>query len=263
MRKLRFFFIFSVLLLCFMSSCITPNKVNYLQKPTDIIPSYKNDVSFEEYRLRNTDRLMIRVYSMDDKANAIFNGGSSSINMQTLLNSSSPSVDLYTYQISSKGTITFPMIGELYLQGKTIRQAKHSLEELISPLVEYGQADVDVKLVGRYFSVFGTTQSGRYMITQEKINIFQALAMAGDIGMYGDRSKIKIVRETEGGTKTLTFDVRSVDIINSEFYYIEANDAIYIQDVNERFFSVTSFPGMLSFFFTTFSFVTSIFALFK
>jgi polysaccharide export outer membrane protein len=191
---------------------------------------------------------------MDSKANAIFNGGAGTAVMANS-QGTGPIIDLFTYQISSKGTIIFPMVGEIYLEGKTIRQAKHYLEELVSPLVEYERADVDVRLVGRYFSVFGTTQSGRYAITQEKINIFQALAMAGDIGLFGDRSKIKIVRETENGTKTLEFDVRSLDLINSEYYYIEPNDAIYIQDVNERFFSVTSFPGALSFFFTTLSFV--------
>jgi polysaccharide export outer membrane protein len=195
---------------------------------------------------------------MDSKANTVFNSGAS----QTMA-LSGPAADLYTYQISSSGTILFPMIGQIHLEGKTIRQAKHHLEELVSPLVEYERADVDVRLVGRYFSVFGTTQSGRYAITQEKINIFQALAMAGDIGFYGDRSKIKIVRETENGIKTLEFDVRSQDIINSEYYYIEPNDAIYIQDVNERFFSVTSFSGMMSFFFTTFSFVGVIINLVK
>jgi polysaccharide export outer membrane protein len=60
--------------------------------------------------------------------------------------------------------------------------------------------------------------------------------MAGDIDTYGDRSKIRIIRETNRSTQVKFFDVRSVDIIHSEFYYVEPNDVIYIQDMNEQFF---------------------------
>ena len=122
---------------------------------------------------------------------------------------------------------------------------------------------VDVKLVEKYYSIISSSTSGRFPITREKINIFEALAMAGDIGTYGDRSKIRIIRETENGTQIKMFDVRSADIIHSEFYYVEPNDVIYIQDVNEQFFSVTSFPSLLATLISTFSLAIFIYDLVK
>ena len=89
---------------------------------------------------------------------------------------------------------------------------------------------------------------------REKINIFQALAMAGDVGMYGDRSRIRILRETDNGTIIKSFDVRSADIIHSEYFYIEPNDVIYIQTLNEQFFSITNLPSLFSTVISTFSF---------
>ena len=121
---------------------------------------------------------------------------------------------------------------------------------------------VDVKIVGRYFSVIGGGSNGKFPILREKMNVFQAIAMAGDISTFGDRSKIKVLREINGTTKISEFDIRSKDIINSEFYYIQPNDVIYIQNVNEQFFSVTTFGAALSTVFSTFSFGLFIYNLF-
>ena len=57
--------------------------------------------------------------------------------------------------------------------------------------------------------------------------------MAGDAGTYADRSKVRIIRETENGTIVKMFDLRSRNIVHSEFYYIEPNDVIYIRAYEE------------------------------
>ena len=81
-----------------------------------------------------------------------------------------------------------------------------------------------------------------------------ALAMAGDIGDFGDRSQVRIVREKEGVTDIKTFDVRSNDIINSEFYYIEPNDVIYIQRIKGQSFGINSVTTTISVVATTLAF---------
>jgi hypothetical protein len=111
--------------------------------------------------------------------------------------------------------------------------------------------------------VIGGGKSGYYTMPREKINIFQALAMAGDVGMYGDRSRIRILRETDNGTIIKSFDVRSADIIHSEYFYIEPNDVIYIQTLNEQFFSITNLPSLFSTVISTFSFGVLIYILSK
>lgn len=231
-----------------LHSCITSKKVNYLQNPSLTIPKYNNAVGYEEYKLAPSDKLYIRVYSPDKDINLLFNGNNQIIGLNT-----SDNVDLYTFTINEDGSVKLPIIGNLHLAGLSIRDAKKSIHEALKSEMKDDCA-VDVRVLGRYFSVIGGNINGKYPITREKMNVFQAIALAGDISTFGDRSKIKILRETSDGPQVKVFDIRSKDIINSEFYYIQPNDVIYIQDVPEQFFSITSFGSALSTFFTTVSF---------
>ena len=167
--------------------------------------------------------------------------------------SGSDYTDLYTYQVKDNGAISLPLVGDVYLAGQNIRQAKKTVENAIKTTM-VDDCAVDVRIVGRYFSVIGSRINGKYPIYREKMNIFQAMAMAGDISTFGDRSKIKVLRESPSGPQIKVFDIRSKDIINSEFYYIQPNDVIYIQDLKSQFFSVTTFGSALSTLFSTFSF---------
>ena len=115
-------------------------------------------------------------------------------------------------------------------------------------------ASVEVNIVRRSFSVISDRGSGVFTIQKEKVTIFEALAMAGDIGDFGDRSKVRIIRETEGETKVKIFDIRSNDIVNSEFYYIEPNDVIYIQRIKGQSFGINSVTTTISVAATTLAF---------
>lgn len=227
-----------------LSSCVTTHHTNYLQAPKNFIPAYKDSISYEDYKLKIGDRLFIQVYSMDDKTNALFNGTANS-NMQVFSSSgSNDNIDLYTYVIQTNGMIHFPLIGNVKLEGVTTREAKKVLENVIRPILKINS--VDVRMVGRTFSIIGSGKSGKFSFPKEKVNVFQAIALAGDFGFYADRSKIRILRETDKGTQIKTFDIRSVNIINSEFYYLEPNDVIFIQPMNQQFFGVANLWSTIS-----------------
>lgn len=251
-NKACLFFTLLVTILLF-ASCITARKTNYLQEPSVNIPKYNDSVGYKEYLLSEGDKLYIRVYSTDTKTNALFNGSTQMMGMGgNMSGSGSDYMDLYIYSIKKDGTIKLPIVGDLHLEGQTVREAKKTVEKAIEPL--FKQCAVDLKITGRTFSVIGGSLNGKYTIYREKMNIFQALAMAGDISTFGDRAKIRVIRESPEGTQIKVFDVRSKDIINSEFYYIEPNDVIYIENVKEQFFSVTSFTTAMSTVLSTISF---------
>ena len=234
-KKIKYVFIALVgFLLC---SCVTARKVNYMQKPDRQIPTYADTLSYEDYELRIGDRLYVYVYSLDEKIMQMYNAGgsnSSQIRQQMSNGSIGGSYDLYTYLIDDEGYIDFPTIGKLFVQGKTTREVKAMLEQELSKLLQeipgYATISVEVNIVNRSFSIIGA-QSGRYMINKEKMTIFEALALAGDLGEFNSRKEVKLVREKNGVTTIKTFDARSEDIINSEFYYIEPNDIIYIRQI--------------------------------
>jgi polysaccharide export outer membrane protein len=220
-----------------------------MQKPGFYIPSYKDSVSFEDYELRTGDRLFVRVYSTDEQTNTLFNGTS---NIQMMQTGTNPITDLYTYLIEDNGAIVFPMIGEVQLLGKTLRQASLALEMALDPIFKF--KSVEMRVINHDFSVIGGGKAVYITMPQEKINIFKALALAGDLGIYSDRGKIRLLRETKDGVKIKVFDVRSADIIHSEYFYVEPNDVIYIQDLKEKFWGITNLPIFISTFVSTVSF---------
>ena len=221
-----------------LSSCVTARKVNYMQKPDNQIPSYADTLSYEDYVLRIGDRLYIYVYSLNEDIQKMYNaGGANSSQMRQQMGNSGGmygSYDLYTYLVDEEGNIDFPTIGKIPVQGKTTREVKLKLEQELGALLQeipgYSMVSVEVNIVNRSFSIIGA-KSGRYQINKEKMTIFEALAMAGDLGEFNSRKEIKLVREKNGVTTIKTFDARSEDIVNSEYYYIEPNDIIYIRQI--------------------------------
>ena len=221
-----------------LASCVTARKVNYMQEPDKHIPSYADTLSFEDYQLRIGDRIYVYVYSLDENIQKMYNAGgganSAYMRQQMMNNNMYGSQELYTYLVDEEGNITFPTIGKIYVQGKTTREVKVKLEEELSTLLKelpgYNTISVEVHIVNRSFSIIGA-QSGRYPINKEKMTIFEALAMAGDLREFNSRKEIKLVREKNGVTTIKTFDARTKDIVNSEYYYIEPNDIIYIRQI--------------------------------
>lgn len=249
-----------------LSSCVTARKVNYMQEPDKYIPSYADTLSFEDYQLRIGDRLYIYVYSLDENITRMYNAGSvgSNIRQHMANGSTGGGYDLYTYLVDEEGNIDFPTIGKVYVRGLTTREVKRKMEEELSTLLReipgYSTVSVEVNMVSRTFSVIGA-QSGRYPITSEKMTIFEALAQVGDLKEFNSRKEIKLVREKEGVTTIKTFDARSKDIVNSEFYYIEPNDIIYIRQIPGYSFGINSASTALGITATTISFGVFIYSI--
>ena len=249
---------FTLLLLLILSSCITTKNTNYMQKPGGPVPRYDAGIGYEEYILAPFDKVYIRLYSTDENTNLLINGHLR--NMSSM--GSSDYSELYTYIIDKNGEIDLPMVGKLHISGQYVREAKSTVKRSLGEIM-IDEIAIDLRVMDRHFSVIGGKINGKYPIFREKMNIFQALAMAGDLSVYGDRTKIRILRESPTGHEIKVFDIRSKDIINSEYYYIQPNDVIYVQDVGSQFFSVTSLGSVFSTFFTTTSFAMLIYHLVK
>lgn len=253
--------IFILILPLLLASCVTSRKVNLLQEAGKHgIPSYTDTLSYEDYRVRTGDRLYVYVYSIDERVSSMFNASGNGVNSSQIRqgNGAGGSYDLYTYLVYDDGTIDYPMVGRMKVRGMTTREIKNELEhrlmEYVQDQTEYKMLSVEVNIVRRSFSVISDHGSGTFNIDREKVTIFEALAMAGDIGDFGDRSKVRIVREIEGNTQVKVFDVRSDDIVNSEYYYIEPNDVIYIQRIKGQSFGVNSVTTTISVVATTLAF---------
>lgn len=243
-----------------LASCVTSRKVNLLQEAgKNNIPAYADTLTYEDYCVRTGDRLYVYVYSIDERVSQMFNPSGNINSSQLRSGNAGGSYDLYTYLVHEDGTIDYPMVGRVPVRGKTTREIRLLLEKELTGFIagtyaDYQMTSVEVNIVRRSFSVISDRGSGTFNIQKEKVTIYEALAMAGDIGDFGDRSKVRIIRETDGETKVKVFDVRSEDIIHSEFYYIEPNDVIYIQRMKGQSFGINSVTTTISVAATTLAF---------
>jgi polysaccharide export outer membrane protein len=80
-------------------------------------------------------------------------------------------------------------------------------------------------------SVLGeVARPGMYNVGNEKINILEALAQAGDLTIYGVREKVKLIREDATGRKEIhELDLTDANIISSPYYYLQQNDIVYVE----------------------------------
>lgn len=219
-----------------VASCVTPRKTHYLQEPDKYVPNYPEYHTPADYNIQVGDELNIRVITLDPESQKIFNTttGSSSTSL------SSSYKGLYTYTVYNDGTIDFPYIGAIHVAGLTTRQIKHKIEDELKDYVK--DCSVEVRLVNNYFNLLTEKSASRHQLTKEKMNIFEALAVGGDLGPYSDRKHIKILRQLPaGGSEIKEFDIRSKEILESEYYYIQPNDIIYVKAFQGQFFRVNSF----------------------
>ena len=230
---------FIIVLVVLLNSCVTNRKTTYLQeyRKSEYSTEYTTP---ETYLIRPNDNLYIRVSSPDPTISEIFNampgGGITSVTGESL--------QITSYPVQLDGRVELPYIGAIYVGGKTLSEAKIEIE---AKLVDYvSDASITVRLVNNYVSVLGEVKApGRYPIYKEGLNIFEALAMAGDAADFGDRFKLSIIRQTPTGTVVKEFDLTDRNIIDTEFYYILPNDVIYAKPMKGKFLGFSQFPYTL------------------
>ncbi len=135
-------------------------------------------------------------------------------------------------------------MGRLDVGGKTLPEIKVLLETSLSNYVT--DAALTVKLVNNYISVLGqVVRPGRYPVYKEKMNVFHALAMAGDLSDYGDRSTVRVIRQLPDTVVVKEFDLRDRNLIHQEDFFVMPNDVIYVKSMRGKFFAMTQFPFAL------------------
>ena len=243
----RYIYILIALTLA-LSSCVTSRKTNYLQSPKAGVKSYEqldSTLLKQEYRLQVGDQVYISIASPNEEASKIFSSSATNI-----MGNAEVVSEMFSYTIYADSCIDFPFVGTIKLAGLTTREAKLMMTEKLQEYVP--ECDVDLRLTNSYFTFIGQAGTGKYPIARERLTIYQALAISGDLKPFSDRKKVREVR---------TFDLRSKDIINSEFYYIRPNDIIYVPSFNGQFFGITSFTSLLSTITSTLSFGVLIYTL--
>ena len=234
--KFRVFRFTKYLLLIFLllASCVSQKKLDYIQ-PDFVYGEYKNH-TLEETLVKPGDELYIRVTSLDDVAYNFFTN-QAAVNQQNLTNELS--VSLVTFTVSDSGYIRYPITGDLYVQDMNVAQVATDLQDILSSY--FNQPTVTIKKVNRMITVIGEVRMpGKYTYTQQTLNIFEGLAMAGDITIHGNKNEVILLRDEDGTIKRWLCDMTSDSLIITPQYYLKSGDVLIVKSRKTALWSITA-----------------------
>ena len=231
----KYFFYIAVAVAMLMTSCSAPQNVAYI-KNSDQIDLSQSEFLYDA-RIMPKDVLTITVSTVNPDAAAPFN-----LIVRPTLNSISSTIgtssgSLQTYLVDNDGTIEFPVLGTLKVGGLTKSECEKMVHDKILPYLNAKENPVvTVRMANYKISVLGeVNRPGVFTVNNEKINIFEALAQAGDLTIYGVRDNVKLIRENANGRKEIhTIILNDANLINSPYYYLQQNDILYVEPNNVK-----------------------------
>jgi polysaccharide export outer membrane protein len=241
MKKLTLYFL---LLLITGTSCVSLKKIKYIQDAT--VSQSADSVVYQakspDYLIQPGDHLYIDVKNIDTKSMNPFQTNNN-VNYQT---SNEAGVYLNSYLVSDSGSIDFPLVGKVFVKGKTINEVQSTLQQVVNEFFQL--TTVSVKLVNFRISMLGeVARPGTYMIYQNEMNILQAISMAGDLSNYANRREINIIRKHGNGSNVYKVNLLDARILNSPAYYLQPGDVVYVEPLKGKNFTFTAFPYAILF----------------
>lgn len=214
--------------LLLLTSCTSYQKIPYLQD-FETVNATEELTAMYDAHIRPKDLLTITVNTTDPEAAAPFN-----LTVQSAANSNltqwvTQQAALQQYLVDNQGNIDFPVLGELHLGGLSMNEAESMIREKLQPFLKETPI-VTVRMVNYKISVLGeVAKPGTFIINNEKVNVLEALAMAGDMTIWGLRDNVKLVREEEDGKRNIVvLDLNRADIVKSPYYHLQQNDILYV-----------------------------------
>jgi polysaccharide export outer membrane protein len=221
-------------------SCVPVKRIRYLQNPKDqkeAKAEFQNPES-PEYLVHKGDNLYIKVNALEDKNNYFDDPGSAN-NYYT-----ESGIYLNSYTVNDSGYVEFPLIGKVMVDKLTIVQIQKVLQAKVNDYIK--NTVVIIKLANFRISMLGEFRNpGKYVVYQDKINIFEAIAMAGDMTDFARRDKVLLLRQSEKGVKTYRLNLNDNSLLQSEFYFLMPNDMVYVEPIKGKPFAFSEFPYVL------------------
>lgn len=232
-----------ITLFCLMSSCVTQRKVEYLQDKNKNIRAF-DEAEFPDYKLKPNDELYIQINSLDEAAANVFSNSTQQAIYSGVM--SPYGASLMSYSIDKEGFLLLPVIGNILVKDKTLSEVSVILKDSLNHILN--QPVVSVKLVNRYISVLGEVSNpGHFPYSQDKLSIYDAIGLAGDITDYGNRNEVILVRNENRKNIRINIDLTRADILSSGYYNLRPNDIVYVKPLRNKFWGMRQFPFTILF----------------
>jgi polysaccharide export outer membrane protein len=222
------------------SACVSNEKIIYLQNlegndpiPEDSLINY----AFSEYRLQYNDIVDVQIQTSDQGMNALFNiqpKGNTNISQGVTATGG----DIYYmtgFSLDKEGFIELPLVGQVNLRNQTLAEAKESISKELEKFFINNDYFIRVKLGGIRYSALGEfRRPGKFVVLQDRMTIFEAIANAGDLNIAAKRDEVLLIRQYPEGTKLHRINLNDRHLIHSPYYFIQPNDQLYVEPMKIR-----------------------------
>lgn len=222
-----------------IGGCSSYKESIYLRNDEVLEKAQQNNKQYV-YRVMPKDELTITVSTSDPASSVPFYRKIGQAKDQASSAQGMNNAKLLDYLVDNEGNIDYPVLGKLHVAGLTTRECEALIrKELQQYLNEV--PNVTVRTSNYKISVLGEVKSpGTYTVSDERINIFQALALAGDMTVFSVRDDVQLLREDSlGNRRVLHLDLTSADIALSPDYYLQQNDIVYVKPTKAKVHSNT------------------------
>lgn len=230
--KSKYLSIFLLILgIALVSSCVPRKKIAYFQGIENLKSNPKQSQSIT---LKPNDLLSIIVSSDNLESVQPFNVLSMARPMAGSANIiGSTNTQEIGYLVDSEGDIHFPVLGPIKAGGLTPRKLRENLTEELKEYIK--DPIVNIRILNFTVSVLGeVNRPGTYTVSGERITLPEALGLAGDMTIFGRRDNVLVIRESDGQKTYKYLDLRNSELLNSDFYYLEQHDVVYVEPNNAQ-----------------------------
>jgi polysaccharide export outer membrane protein len=225
-----------------MASCGSTRTFTYMQGSFDT--AKLSQIPVVEPIIHKGDLLSIIVYSDNPQATAIYNqplistgasnagsGGSGSTPGTNAAAGPAPTAP--GYLVDEQGNIVFQQIGTLHVEGLTRSSLIDTLNAKIGS--QFNHPYYNIRFLNYRFTMLGEiNRPGIYSIPGDRISLFEAIGMAGDLTFYGRRDNVLVIRENSGHREFARLDLTKPEVMSSPYYYLEASDMVIVEQTKKK-----------------------------
>lgn len=237
---------FCILSMFLFQSCITYKNAAYFQDFSDTAkPQIAKTIPFATPVIQVDDILTITIQTIDNDISGLLNSNNSINGSNTSLPVSgsataagTPTQQLVNgYLVDKDGIVELPFIGKVKLAGLTTSEAKEKIrkeaeKQFNNPLINVRFANFKITVLGE------VNRPASYISPNEKVNVFDALGMAGDVTIFGKKESVLLLRDTLGDKKMIRLNLNSKEIVTSPYFYLQPNDIVYVEPNKYKIASV-------------------------
>ena len=231
------FMVIILLLIFTFSSCITNRDLEYIRSNKEIKKAKANK---QDYRLQQGDLISVQISTTTQQQHDFFNKENTS-NSQLMIQNPY----LYGYIINEEGNLDLPSFGKVKAAGFTLRELENVIKNIAvsyfeSPVIKLNIINFEITILGEVNS------PGTFKIVDPEVNILYALSLSGDMTQFGNRRKVKVIRNENELNRVFYVDLTKKGVLNNSDFMLQPHDIIYVAPLNKKFYAFNNITNVVS-----------------